>query len=815
MSEAADFDRLESAFAEIAALEPPARAAAIERIFADRPDLRAEMTGLLASHDSLRPTEPPDELDSGAARHVGTCIGAYRLTARIGEGGMGEVYRAERADGLYTQAVAVKLTNSTIGHSESRRRFHQERQILASLRHEHIVRLLDGGTIATGQAFLIMEYVEGVPITVYCNDRSIPLDARLRLFATVCDAVQYAHQNGIVHRDLKPANVLIDGGGVAKVVDFGIAKLLADDDTRGFTSTGMPGPMTVGYASPEQLRGETVTTVSDVYSLGMILYELVTGVRPYETQGQTLERVLEIVGHERPRPPSGVVAAAAPPLPYPRTRLRGDLDAIALKAISKEAADRYASARELAADLERHLNGDPIVARPPSTGYVLRRLARRHVRFVGAAAVALVAVFAASGIALWQWGVARRAQARAEQRFNDVRQLANALIFKVHDAVLPLAGSTPVRRTIVDEALKYLERLEAESGDDLALRLELSAAYRQLGGILGDASRPNLGDRQGARQQYERARELLLPVPADAPFERVAALVDVATSLAPLYRQANEPERAAAMTREASEYASRYAEQHPNEPRAIKLAGRVDFFRALAAPPREAIPIWEQTLASYERVLTIEPDDPSNQRNVALVGKYLGGIFEVANRPDDARRLYQRSLELDEKRLAAAPDNQQAQFDAAISFSNIASVAETLGDVPAAAGYFDRSLALRRQLAASDPANMQAASRLGFLLNRMARFHRERDRATALGLARESIQILQRVFDTTRDAPARLELAFAWHELGEVERRGGGHDAACRAFRAAADLYSRGDKLTGRHIPQSEAAAREAASCGA
>lgn len=817
--DAEDFARIESLFASVVTLDSHDRQRFVQEACSDRPDLQCEIEALLAAHDRLARSGGSADDDEPAGTGVGSVVGAYRLIAKIGEGGMGEVFRAERADGLYTQQVAVKITRSTIGHSNHRRRFNIERQILASLNHDNIVRLLDGGTTATGQAFLIMEHVDGVPLTTYSREQALSLEARLTLFRMVCLGVQYAHQHAVVHRDLKPGNVLVGTDGIPKIVDFGVAKLLEAEAASGFTSTGLPGPLTPNYASPEQLRGLPVTTASDVYSLGVILYELLAGRRPYETQGQTLERVLAIVVHEQPRRPSSADRGPeTTPLPYAPERLRGDLDAIVLKAISKEPGDRYASASELASDLMRFLGGDPVLARAPSSGYVLRRLAVRHKRMVGVAAVALTGILAASGIALWQWQVARRSQARAEQRFSEVRQLANALIFKIHDAVTPLAGSTPVRRTIVDEALGYLERLEAESGDDPTLRLELSAAYRQIGGILGDPSRPNLGDHEGAIMQFERARALVAPFATDqAPYDFVAALINANTVLSSLYNGKGEAQRAVALARETLEYITRYQQAHPPDVRVQKLVGQALFRLALAFPASEAVPAWQRTLDYYEGMLAAAPESAEIQRNVALVGKYLGSILESRADPNGARRQYARSLELDEKRLVVAPDDRTVQFDAAISYSNMASVSEILGDIETAGPLFARSLALRRQLAETDPTNVQARWRLGYLLARMTYFKRERDTTAAIALGREAVQVMQSVFETTRDRSARLDLAFAWLQIGLVQKQVRARDAACTALRRAHELFSdpgaKGD--LGDRADEASEAAREAAACRA
>jgi non-specific serine/threonine protein kinase/serine/threonine-protein kinase len=491
--------------------------------------------------------------------------------------------------------------------------------------------------------------------------------------------------------------------------------------------------------------------------------------------------------------------------------LRGDLDAIVLKAMRKEPGERYASARELAGDLTRFFDGDPVLARAPSALYVLRRLAARHKPAVTLAAVALIGVLTASGVAIWQWQTARRAQDRAEQRFREVRQLANALIFKIHDAVTPLPGSTPVRQTIVNEALAYMERLDAESGDDPALRLELAAAYRQIGGILGDASRANLGDREGAVRLYERAREMVMPLAAGGTdYDAVAALGSANRALGSIYSQRGDGSRAMALARESLEYATRYLQSQPAEGRAVSLVAGANFMLALGLPPAQAVPEWEKTLALYERQLAADPNDAPTQRNVALAGKYLGTLLEQTPDLESARRHYARSLELDEKRLMNAPDDQRVQFDAAISYSTMASVFEKLGDVERASPLFEKSLALRRKLVEGDPMNVQARGRLGYLLARLAASYRQREPARADAAAREAVEILGAVVAKTGDRQSREDLGYAWLQLGFVEKHARDRIAACTAFRRANEFLAGGDPVA---LPPVKDAAREADAC--
>ena len=789
---AADFRRIEAVFESLTGLDPERRAQAINDSVPDRPDLQLELDQLLRAHDRLVAAAGADA-DAADGAAPGVQVGAYRLVEKVGEGGMGEVYRAVRADGLFTQQVAVKITRSTIANSELRRRFAIERQILASLNHDHIVRLLDGGTTDQGQAFVIMEYVEGEPLTRHCRARALSLEARLRLFTTVCGAVQYAHQHGVVHRDLKPANILVTRDHVPKVLDFGVAKLLEGHfESSGFTTTGIvPGPLTPNYASPEQMRGLAVTTATDIYALGVILYEAVAGARPYETQGLPLDRVIALVLNDEPARPSAA-ATNGGGLPYSRRRLEGDIDAVVLKAMSKEPADRYGSASELAADITRWLDGHPVLARAPSPLYVLGRFARRHTRLVAASAVALTAILAATGIAIWQWQQARREQARAEQRFNDVRQLANAVIFKVHDQISGLPGSTPVRRTLLNETIGYLERLSAEAGDNAALRVEVALAQQRVASILGLVSAANLGDREGAIKQFERAQATVMPLFGnDSPFDVVKVVVDSDLRLSELHGALGRPDESMRLANQAVERAKAYVARQPGDRKGEELQARTYFNLATRVSNDKKIPIWIQTYDFYERLLTAKPDDVSAQRNVALVAKYLGDtLFASPDHRGQAEKYFRRALELDSQRLTQHPDDQRVWFDAMISFSSMAGWAEYSGDRVAAAEMFNRSLELRRRLVQSDPENMQGVDRLGYLLMRIGRFHRDHEPELALTFGREAVALLSQKYQKLKWDSMRSTLARAHYVIGAADTRLGRTDAGCQSFRRARQLFA-------------------------
>ena len=669
-----------------AALDVPAteRAGLVSARSTGRAEIFTEVIELLTAHEraeSFLPAADQTLLTSVPAPPTSSTAGHYRLLEKIGEGGMGDVYRAERADGLFEHAVAIKVVRTSLQGADVTKRFLAERQILASLQHPNIVTLLDAGATQAGQPYIVMELVDGAPLNTYCQHEGLTLDGRLRLFVQVCRAAQYAHQRAIVHRDLKPANILVTREGVPKVLDFGIAKLLESSSSAAATVTGFfPGPLTPNYASPEQLRGLPVTTASDVYALGILLYEIAAGVRPYDTTGQTLDHVLEMVLRTDVVRPSEAKDVENRANAW-RSRLKGDLDAITLKAIAKDPDRRYGSAGELADDLERFLEGKPVVAQEPSATYMLRRLAARNKATVGMAVVSLVLIVSALGIALWQRHEAKLAQARAEERFKDVRQLAHTLIFKIHDAVEPLPGSTPVRQTIVNEALAYLERLGDASRDDDSLRVELADAYRRVGSILGDPQTPNLGNRTAAIAQFERARGLVLPLasrphPASQP---VVVLVNVDRQLASAFVVQGDKTRAAEFAREALTFSERRVREAPADPLARDMLAKAAFDVAFSVHGEEAIPYWQRAAELFDAALAEKPEDPERQRNVALVEKYWGSVLDNLQRDDEAGVHYSRARSLDEKRYASDPNSRGIQFDLAIDLANTAALAEGAG----------------------------------------------------------------------------------------------------------------------------------------
>jgi tetratricopeptide (TPR) repeat protein/predicted Ser/Thr protein kinase len=494
-----DFARL--LFHELADLVPADR----EKLFAQRqigPELRAELESLLSfdSEDAASLTDCVSDtaeqmLRSGDARQLNDC-GPYRLIRLLGSGGMGAVYLAERSDGEIQQQVAIKVLRAGADRPAWRDRFLKERQLLANLNHPSIARVIDAGHAADGQPYLVMEYVDGLPIDLYADGKD--LRDKLTLFLRVCDGVSHAHRHLIVHRDLKPSNILVDASGQPKLLDFGIAKML--DETGDATQT-VERMLTPNYASPEQISGGNQSTATDVYSLGAVLYKLLTDQSPHETEPQ----------------PSGSGLRDIPPPSRLNPTLPSDIDYILRKALRHEPEERYASVEAFANDVRAFLDWRPVQARSGDVWYRTRRFLRRYWLPVTAATVTLASL----SLGLY---AANRARAIAQRRFLQVRQLANKVL-ALDGTIRVLPGSTKARHEIVAISKEYLEALGADAHADKDLALEIGAAYAHLARVQGVPTSANLGQYAQAEESLRKADALLEPVLAASPQNRKALLI--------------------------------------------------------------------------------------------------------------------------------------------------------------------------------------------------------------------------------------------------------------------------------------------------
>ncbi|MGA3044972.1 MAG: serine/threonine-protein kinase, partial [Bryobacteraceae bacterium] len=481
----------------------------------------------------------------GLAISRGQRLGPYRILSVAGRGGMGLVYLAERADGQFEQRVAIKAVQAGLGGPFAGR-LQQECRILASLEHPNIARLVDAGATDDGLPYFVMEYVAGQPIDRFCEERKLTPRERVQLMLPVCEAVQFAHQQLVVHRDLKPDNILVTGEGIPKLLDFGIAKVLTDVPTA--APETVTRILTPEYGSPEQARGESVTTATDIYALGGVLYKLLTGAPPHRIEGQSPVDTLRAICDEDVQRPSGL-----------RPELAGDLDHILQMALRKEAQRRYSSADQLADDLRRWLADEPVLASPDAIGYRSGKFVRRHWLGLAATAIVLLALATGAGVATWQ---ARR----AERRFADVRHLSHVFLFDFEESIHRVPGATKSRQLLVKTALEYLSSLSKEASGDPALTRELATAYEKVGDIQGEPGAGNVGNTEGAVRSYQQAVSLRQSL-HDAESADPAIRIAVAAGLAKLSNvQARTPELEAAVSncRRALSLAGNTLETNPN-----------------------------------------------------------------------------------------------------------------------------------------------------------------------------------------------------------------------------------------------------------
>ncbi|MBL8241916.1 MAG: serine/threonine protein kinase [Bryobacterales bacterium] len=690
-------------------------------------------------------------------------IGPYAVQKILGSGGMGNVYLAQRADKSFNKQVAIKVIHRGMESDRILQRFRRERQIIASLDHPNIARLLDGGATSDGRPYIVMEYVEGMPINHWCDQKRLSTDKRLHIFLQVCDAVQYAHQNLVIHRDIKPGNILVRADNTAKLLDFGIAKLMNSESSMAATEKTATSMrlMTPQYASPEQLKGEQVTTASDVYLLGIVLYELLTGHRPYEVKENAALEALNAYAQGEPQKPSEAIFRNQPNKSKNALtvsalrdgnpnllmkRLQGDIDAILLKALRRNPAERYQSTAQFAEDIRNHLHQLPVTAQPDTPAYRVGLFLRRNRALALAATGAATLLIIITVIAVWQAYRARTEHTRAEARFSEVRKMSNALLFDVQDALAPLPGTTPARRLLVAKALEYLSNLAKESTTDRGLQRELAAGYLRVGHLQGNPNFPNLGDTTGAYASYRKARTLLEELhQADAKNEQITndlagAHEAVADMLALNGDSAGALEalrRAVALRDEGNAAADSKAASYHNLAVALADAGET----------REALALSQKAHALAQSLSGA--DAPRQQ---ALSYSRLAAVQQRSGDRAAAIASYRTALTLYQQLAAADPIAARPKRELSFALEDLASL-----QPPAeAAPYFLRTLQLRRELAASDPQNMQARRDLAFALLKQG----------ATEDALESFRQLSAV--DPMNILARRDLALAWERQGNA-----------------------------------------------
>ena len=666
-------------------------------------------------------------------------VGPYEVLRELGSGGMGTVYLAELVGPDFRRPVAVKVIRHGFSSALFVRRFQNERRILAGLSHPNIAALLDGGTTEDGLPYFAMEYVAGTPLNEYCDARRFSTAQRLSLFRTICAAVQYAHQNLVVHRDLKPGNILVTPEGVPKLLDFGLAKFLEPGPDAGPEETATAFRIfTPAYASPEQVKGETVTTASDVYSLGALLYVLLTGKRPYRVTTRATDELARAVVDQVPTRPSLAVRADAEPAnhegetaPTPvqiaaaregtperlSRALGGDLDTIVLKAMHKDPRRRYASAEQLSEDLRRHLEGLPVSARPDSRAYRFGKFVRRHRAGVAAAILVVLAVVGGVAATLWQARRAAEKEALAVRRFNDVRKLANAYLFEFHDAIENLAGSTPARQLVVRRGLEYLDGLASEAKGDRSLQRELAAAYAKVGDVQGGGHFGNLGDTAGAKASYDKAlalREEIARAPGAGPGDS-ADLVDARLRLSSLLSQTGDQAGANGAARSAVSEAQALTDPEPLA-RAWHRLGQV---LVAAGSYGDAFSCYAKEVEIYEKLGASDPANTRVRHGLAIGYKHVGAMFAQDKKYLESVASYRKALVIEEAFVVAEPANATYRRDLSFTLSDVGYNLLYLGDKKSALENYRRAVGIREALAAADPKDVTLTRALAAIYTRL------------------------------------------------------------------------------------------------
>ncbi len=716
------------------------RADAVAELCQGDAELERDVVALMASARDAESLFERPALSSPAALHAlelavpsirlapGARIGAYRVISEIGRGGMGTVYLAERADDEYRQRVAVKLADA---HSSAVLRwFREERQILAGLEHPNIARLLDGGTTPEGVPYLVMEYVDGLPIDEFCRTHRLSLTERLGMFRQVCAAVDFAHRHLVVHRDIKPRNILVTNG-VPKLLDFGIATLIdGSTDRQSVAAPSEPRrPLTPLYASPEQLADGPITTATDVYALGVLLYVLLAGVPPFQPPAKD-GTLAAAVRDREPVPPSEAVDGRE------RGRLSGDLDAIVLKALQREPAKRYPSAAAFIDDLDRHLSGRPVDARGDRLGYRTVKLLRRHVVAVIASVCVLIALLAGLGAALREQRQTELERQRAQRHFDNVRQLASSLIFEVNDQIETLPGSMAARQLLIRRALEYFDNLAAEERNNLGLQRELAAAYDKLGSVLGRPLRANLGDTGAALSSFRKSLAIRQALALTRPDDRDAQL-ELWSSyhvLTDVLRDAQGTTDALEILDEAYAVAANLLRRWPEDPAAIRAAAEAEVLRQRVWVQSGAIEKTRQSveagLALFGRLLAQEPGNRNLEGEIASLHGRMAIVLLKLGQPAAALPHAQQRVAM--LRNEPSPDGQRSPRERRDRSSALLQLAQVLARVPDPAGAARaqrEAVDLRRELATEDPSDRQsiinlvvAQMEIGEVLNRNREF---------------------------------------------------------------------------------------------
>lgn len=765
-------------------------------------DLLDEIRSLLASHNDTKNLVEENALDLNEAFSdrsnyaAGKKLGHYEIVGEVGHGGMGSVFLARRVDGDFDQTVALKVIRQSLPDKNLERHFRLERQILASLNHANIARLIDGGVTDNNELFFAMEYIEGEPLLDFADRRELTTDERLLIFLKISRAVSYAHQNLIVHRDIKPSNILVDKDGQPKLLDFGLAKIITSadgEDPSEQTQTAFRA-FTPAYASPEQVLGKMASTASDQYSLGVVLFELLTGSKPYCYEGKSIEEIVSSFDSLEPPAPSAIISSGKDvdqaKLPHlKRKALSKDLDNITLKALRKEPERRYNSVEALADDIERHLKGLPVTARPSTFAYLASRFVKRNRIAVGAGIVVVMALLAGLTVAIWQARIARQERDRAEARFSDVRKLSNSLLFEIAPKIERLQGSVEARELLVRRALEYLDSLAGETRDDEGLQAELALAYQKVGDLQGNPSKPNLSDFAGAIESYEKSKAILKALPQSV--ETDAKLAATFRELAAIRFAQSEIKGSLEDSEAALEILNRLRTENPDSIDLAKAfnATRLEHGHTFAINNQYdiAIPIY---LESIQQLSGLDQRDPETKRLFALGNAYLSNGLSWNDQQSEAEAVNEKAVSLAEELRREHPNDANIQQTILTVFNLASSTFEGIkNDV--ALGFAAKALAVARRSAELDPADTQARQNLGKAFSRygivLTLSNRVNEGFGYLNEAEKTMHSL--ILREPRNRVYQDDIGTLYTRFGDAEEKRSNLTGALEAYKKSAEIF--------------------------
>jgi len=738
-------------------------------------------------------------------RLIGARLGPYRIESLLGRGGMGAVYLAARDDEQYRKQVAIKVVRRGMDTSDVLGRFHHERQILAQLDHPYIARLIDGGATPDGRPFFALEYVEGQTIDEYCESQKLDIRARLQIFLKICEAVSYAHRRLVVHRDLKPGNILVSEDGRPKLLDFGVAKLLTPELDVGLTSTEMGGgPLTPEYASPEQVRGLPITTATDVYCLGVVLYELLTGARAQRITTRTPLDVERVICSQSPPPPSSVVTDKRI-----KRALAGDLDTIVAMAMRKEPERRYQSVDQFAGDISRHIEGLPVAARKDSLSYRAGRFLLRHRLAFAAATLAVGGLVTGAIVAIYQARqanearivaehertrageeatIARSEKNRADRRLVQMAELAERSLYDVHASIERIPGTMEARRKIAASTKQFLENLSRDAGNDERLLAVLSTAYRKVGDVQGYPDRPNLGDTAAALTGYRQALVLSTKLASRNPSQSqyLLQMVNARNRIGKLLASMGKRKEAMAEYGESSRDVRRLMVMCPSNfdcrlEEAFLYGGIADV--QVSVDPHASHQSAQMQVKLLERLVHDFPGHRDAKLELgSAYGQEANAVWLERKDAREVATLYRRSIALREVAVAADPSDGFARRGLMVTYGNLASI---LPDPQESRHFLGKAVEMARELVRADPGDRLAQSDLAnalFFFGMVDPLKAEL--AASLRLLQESIAIFDQLLAANPDRMMTIRAqAWALEIAGYRLRELGRTDDALVAFR--------------------------------